>query len=98
MILCISFLDDTVEIYKVYETQVDQDPVGVLREGVFVMGDDELTADELFEIAEKLALMNGQWRCAVCGLMVTLNQELPSQVLYKCDRGHDVVVMRDRVR
>jgi len=95
MILLVPFPDKSgqVEVYFDNETRSEPELIGTIKDGVFFVDGNPLTANDLRKIARNIDFQNGEIRCGECGVVAIEMTRRPFLVVYHCLFNHDTVVM-----
>ena len=100
MVLFVPFpdRDRLIEVYFDDETGAEPELIGTIKDGVFFVDRNPLTANDLRKIAQAIDLQNGETRCSECGAFAVMGDDQLSRIMYRCFFGHDtVVIMGGRV-
>ena len=95
MVFLVPFPDNDrqMEVYFDNETGSEPELIGTIKDGVFFVDDNPLTANDLRRIALNIDFQNGETRCSECGVVAIETTRQPFLVIYHCLFNHNTVVM-----
>jgi len=96
MVVLVPFPDKNkqTEVYFDNETGSEPELLGTIKDGMFFVDGNPLTANDLRKIARSIDFQNGETRCDECRVVAIETARRPFLVVYHCLFNHDTVVMR----
>ena len=85
--------DRQIEVYFDNETGSEPELIGTVKDDMFFVDGNPLTANDLRKIARNIDFQNGEIRCGECGVVAIEMTRRPFLVVYHCLFNHDTVVM-----